>query len=208
MSSLLGNLLMETCTLPGTASVITLAGAPTGRRPFSSRFTNGQSCWYFMFDGDRAEAAKGTYGSGPPSTLTRPASVTWNSDGSTSRINFPGQTYVICEPPAEAWVTTDDFTETTGVTRGWMRWPNKKIFQYGYEVTPANSGVKRVDFPIPFPTALLTMIPVPVLTGYYPLATVVGDRDRTYSNVLAINMQAGSAYTTGGMYFYWFAIGE
>lgn len=60
-----------------------------------------------MHDGTNWEVALGTYGSGPPSTMTRPSTVLRNSAGTTSRINFPGLTNIYSAIPADRVVMGD-----------------------------------------------------------------------------------------------------
>lgn len=103
---MLGNFIQETTTAPGTSASVNLAGAPTGRVPFSSRFTTGQRCFYGMDDGTQAEAGYGTFTTGSPNTFSRDQ-VLWNSAGTTARLNFTGATKIYNDVPAERFVYMD-----------------------------------------------------------------------------------------------------
>lgn len=151
MSARLGSMILETCTAPGASALITLNGPPTGRSSFSSRFTNGTQCYYFIADGLRWESGLGTFQSGPPNGIQRPATVIANSDNNTQRINFPGTSYVYCDAPGEQMVLMDDFAQSTlSPTGGYQRLPGNFLMQWG-QAASDSAGHAVITFPIQFP---------------------------------------------------------
>lgn len=100
---MLRNYIEESCNAPGTNSVISLAGAPTGRRRWRDAFASGSAVYYGIDDGSQAEWGIGTLTWGTPDTLTR-ATVLGNTAGTTSRLNFSGACRVFNEMPAERLV--------------------------------------------------------------------------------------------------------
>jgi hypothetical protein len=96
---MLSNMVTETANNPGT-STINLIGAATGRVTFSSKFTSGTQCYYWISDGTQFEYGIGTSTSGAPNTLSRDT-VLGNSAGTTSKLNFSGSVTVWNEVPAE-----------------------------------------------------------------------------------------------------------
>src|SRR5579884_4223997 len=92
----------ENTTAPGTAT-ISLGGATTGSRTFSSAFNSGDVVMYGMFDGTDWENGIGTLTSGSPWTLSR--DQVFSSSNSGSKVNFTTNPLVGC-----AW-------STEGITR-------------------------------------------------------------------------------------------
>jgi hypothetical protein len=206
MSSRLGNLILETCSLPGASAVITLNGPPTGRAAFSSRFAAGSPAYYFLHDGDRWETALGTYGGGSPATLTRPTTVIGNSFGNTSRVDFPGATNVICEAPAQQWVLLDDFALVGTGTNGYIRLPLGIIIQFGFANTVGTGGVANITFPIAFPSVRGPVFAIPVgASVYQPWSMIVGGTFLNRIDIFAGRTTDGVALS--GITFYWAAIG-
>ncbi len=92
---------IETANNPGTNATVNLAGAVTGPfRSFASAFSSGDNVFYTISDETAArETGIGTFVAGAPNTITR-NTVTANTLGTTSRINFIGSVFVWCSIPA------------------------------------------------------------------------------------------------------------
>ena len=86
----LADRVQETTTTSGTGSV-TLAGAVTGYRTFSSAFSVGTSVWYCIVDGANWEVGRGTLSAS--TTLTR--DKVYSSSNSGSAITLSGGTSVV-----------------------------------------------------------------------------------------------------------------
>ena len=97
---MLGNFIVETVNNPGVAT-LNLLGAATGRVTFSSIFSSGSQCYYYISDGTSFEYGIGTSTTGAPNTLSRDT-VFGNSSGTTSKINFSGLCTVWNDLPAQA----------------------------------------------------------------------------------------------------------
>ena len=107
MATLIGDLICETSSAPGTSATISLAGATAGRVAFVSQFTNGASVFYYLFDNVSTwESGIGTFNTGAPNTLTRTTRMS-NSSGTLVKLNFTGTTYVFNEVPAARAVVAD-----------------------------------------------------------------------------------------------------
>jgi hypothetical protein len=113
---MLGNFILETANAPGQATVVNLAGAVAGRRPFSSRFANGANAFVFLDDGTQAEASFGPVTVGSPNSVSR-SFVVWNTAGTTARLNFSGAVRVYNEVPAERVAYFDDNNVLTTTNR-------------------------------------------------------------------------------------------
>ena len=87
MALVLADRVQETTTTSGTGT-LTLAGASTGYKTFSSGIGNTNTTYYVIFDqtANVWEAGVGTVGAG---TLTRDT-VFSNSSGTTAKISFAG----------------------------------------------------------------------------------------------------------------------
>jgi hypothetical protein len=109
---MLGNLILETTNAPGTSADCLLAGAATGRLPFSSAFVSGAICFYVLNDGTQSEWGIGTYTAGSPNKLTR-TTVLKNSAGTTARLNFLGSTRCYNDIPAEKSLWVDQNNTVT-----------------------------------------------------------------------------------------------
>lgn len=97
---MLKNYIQETASAPGTSTTFNLAGATAPFKTFTSSFSSGASCFYFMVDASIWEAGNGTFTSGAPNTLAR-TTVLANSSGTTARLNFASTTTVYNSIPAE-----------------------------------------------------------------------------------------------------------
>lgn len=120
---MLGNLVRETATSPGTGTTVTLTGASSGRRTFIQEFGSGASCFYFITDGTQTEAQIGTTAAGPPATLTRGTPVWTSAAGTTSptRLNFTGTVTVYAGLPAQRAVYTNGTGDLQGLTAAKVR---------------------------------------------------------------------------------------
>lgn len=102
--AMLDDFVLELISAPGNSATINLAntGSVTGRIPMASSplITSGASVYYYMVSGALWEKGRGTFTAGTPPTLAR-STVLNNSNGTTSRINFTGSTYVYMGIPAE-----------------------------------------------------------------------------------------------------------
>lgn len=90
MTQLFANRVQETVTAPGTAAFQLANNAPTGYVNFASApgIANGSTLDYEADDGTSWESGTLTFNTGTPNTLSR--SITVNSAGTTSPINFTG----------------------------------------------------------------------------------------------------------------------
>lgn len=87
----------ETSTTSGTGT-ITLAGAVSGYRAFSSAFADGDTVRYLILDGTSWEAGEGVYSAG---TLTR--ATVFASTNSNALVSFSGSSKAVwCNVPAAA----------------------------------------------------------------------------------------------------------
>lgn len=120
---MLGNIVRETSTAPGTGTTVTLNGATAGRRTFLDEFGAGASCFYFITDGTQTEAQIGTVAAGPPATLTRGTPVWTSAAGATSptRLNFTGTVTVYSALPGQRAVYTDGSGDLKGITAAKLR---------------------------------------------------------------------------------------
>lgn len=101
----------ETTTTTGTGT-LTLLGAPTGYRTFSSAFGNSVSVYYVIQGGSEWEVGSGTTGAG---TLTR--STVYASSNSGALVNLSAGTKdVFCSYVASNAVTTSDASTLTNKT--------------------------------------------------------------------------------------------
>jgi hypothetical protein len=105
MVAMIDDFVLETASAFGTSTTVSLAGAPTGRSPFSV-FSDGQVIYFFIDDGTQWEACQGAYHTGSPSTVSR-TTVIRNSAGTTSRLNFAGSARVYCEVPSSRRIYAD-----------------------------------------------------------------------------------------------------
>ncbi len=94
----------ETANAPGTAATVNLLGPPLGFRGFLTAFPSGSSVVYLIFEPSTGqwEMGLGTVAAGSPNTLTRPATVSENSAGTTSRLNFTAAVEVLNIFPASS----------------------------------------------------------------------------------------------------------
>lgn len=90
----------ETATAPGTNTTFNLGGASAPFLAFASVFSTGATVFYFMQDSSQAEWGYGTLTTGSPDTLAR-TTVTGNTSGTTSKLNFAGATAVYITVPPE-----------------------------------------------------------------------------------------------------------
>lgn len=120
---MLGTLVRETATAPGTGTTVTLTGATAGRRTFVSEFGSAASCFYFITDGTQTEAQIGTVSAGPPATLTRGTPVWTSAAGATSptRLNFTAAVVVYAQLPGQRAVYTDNAGALQGITAAKLR---------------------------------------------------------------------------------------
>jgi len=99
MAFVLADRVQETCTSPGTGTV-SLLGAVTGYRTFSSGIGDGNATFYTIADqsGSNWEVGVGTYTTSG-STLTRTSVI--SSSNSNNKVNFSAGTQnVFCDFPA------------------------------------------------------------------------------------------------------------
>jgi hypothetical protein len=89
----------ETTATTGTGT-ISLGGAVTGFRAFSSAFVSGQKVFYTIENGASWEVGEGTVTSGTPWTLSRDTVL--DSSNSGSLVNFTTGSSVYCTRPAVA----------------------------------------------------------------------------------------------------------
>jgi hypothetical protein len=89
----------ETTTTTGTGT-ISLGGAATGFRTFSSAFVSGQKVFYTIENGASWEVGEGTVTSGTPWTLSRDTVLDSSAGGSL--VNFTTGSSVYCTRPAVA----------------------------------------------------------------------------------------------------------
>jgi hypothetical protein len=97
---MLKNFVKETASAPGTSTTFNLGGATAPFVTFAASFSNGATCLYVMYSTTQAEWGVGTVTHGSPNTLSR-TTVSGNTVGTTSKLNFTGTTTVICAPIAE-----------------------------------------------------------------------------------------------------------
>lgn len=105
MALVLADRVQETCTSPGTGAV-SLLGALTGFKTFSSSIGNGNTCYYTIADqnGGNWEVGIGTYTSSG-NTLTRTTPI---SGSAATPVNFSsGSQNVFVTYPAEKAVYLD-----------------------------------------------------------------------------------------------------
>jgi len=183
--------------------------------PFSSRFQNGNAVYYFMVDGSRYETALGIYGSGSGvSTITRPATVIANHLGTTTRVDFPGATTVICECPAERTVTLDAFT-TSFAVNGYAKVPGvgvasgaegSLIYQWGSASTVASAAGSLINFPIAYPTICYAVVLGNIFSGaaFTTGSVTHGTPTTTGFRAFGGNTATGVA---AALSFHWWAIG-
>ena len=115
MALIVADRVQETTAITGTGT-LTLLGAATGYRTFSSAIGNTNTTYYVIVDpiANVWEIGIGTVGAG---TLTRDT-VLINSSGTTSKISFTGNTSnVWCDYPATKAVTAD-FIYAPGTFQG------------------------------------------------------------------------------------------
>lgn len=111
MALVLADRTQETTTTSGTGT-LTLAGASTGYKTFSSAIGNGNTTYYVIFDqtANVWEVGLGTVGAG---TLSRDT-VYSNSSGTTAKISFAGNSSnVWCDYPATQSVYKDSLNDAT-----------------------------------------------------------------------------------------------
>ena len=105
MTFVLADRVQETSTTSGTGT-LTLAGASSGYKTFSSGVGNGNTTYYVAYDQTAQvwEIGQGTVGAG---TLSRDT-VTANSSGTTAKISFTGNTLTVwCDYTATQAVPQD-----------------------------------------------------------------------------------------------------
>ncbi len=97
----LADWVLETASNPGTNATVNLAGAVIGPfKSFASSFANGDKVFYTISDETAArETGVGTFTAGAPNSISRDT-VTANTLGTTSRLNFIGAVFVWCSVPA------------------------------------------------------------------------------------------------------------
>jgi hypothetical protein len=95
MAFVLPDWVWETTTTTGTGAV-TLAGAVSGYRAFSSQLANGDTCYYSLFDGTNFEEGLGTYASAG-NTLTR--TTVYRSTNAGAAVNWGAGTRQIMASP-------------------------------------------------------------------------------------------------------------
>lgn len=100
------DMVLETATNPGTGS-FTLAGAVSGRLPFSSGLASNDLVFYYASDGNQTEWGEGTFVSGSPNVLQR-TTVIGTTNGGTAPLNFSGTVNIYSCPPAERMPLLDD----------------------------------------------------------------------------------------------------
>jgi hypothetical protein len=98
MAFVLADYVHETASNPGTGTV-NLAGAATGRRAFVDAVGSGNTTYYYITDGTKAEWGIGTVTAGTPNTLAR-TTVIGNDLGTTAKRNFTGTVQVYIDVPA------------------------------------------------------------------------------------------------------------
>ena len=120
---MLGTLVRETATAPGTGTTVTLTGATAGRRTFVSEFGSAASCFYFITDGTQTEAQQGTVSAGPPATLTRGTPIWTSAAGTTSptRLNFTAAVVVYAQLPGQRALYTNNSGDLQGITAAKVR---------------------------------------------------------------------------------------
>jgi hypothetical protein len=95
MAFVLADWVWETTTTTGTGAV-TLGGAVTGYRAFSSQLANADTCYYSMWDGTDFEEGLGTYTSAG-NTLTR--TTVYRSTNAGAAVNWgAGTRQIVCAP--------------------------------------------------------------------------------------------------------------
>ncbi len=138
---MLGNFIVETVNNPGVAT-LNLLGAATGRVTFSSIFSSGSQCYYYISDGTSFEYGIGTSTTGAPNTLSRDT-VFGNSSGTTSKINFSGLCTVWNDLPAQARIgysTRSRIDPTSGYLGLGLTAPSSRLHVSG----DASTGVDNV----------------------------------------------------------------
>ncbi|MBS1020521.1 hypothetical protein JK207_00530 [Gluconobacter cerinus] len=102
----LADFVIETSSNPGTGDFV-LNGAPVGRVPFSSAFSDQETVYYFADDGTQAEWGLGTLTVGPPAILKR-TRVLGNTYANSGILRLMGQVQVYNEVPARFLPLLDD----------------------------------------------------------------------------------------------------
>jgi hypothetical protein len=167
---MLGDMVLETTTNPGTSTTVNLAGAETGFVGFASAFSTGASIYYVLRDGTQWEAGSGTFTTGSPNTISR-TTVISNSAGNTSRLNFTGLTQVYCAVPASRSVHLNNIGTLSGATATAISTP----IWGGTAGGTANA---------------LTISPSPAITSYVAgqiFAFIVGSADNSGAATININ---------------------
>lgn len=217
---MLKDFVLETCSAPGTTATVNLAGAPTGRNTFASKFSTGVNVYYFMDDGTQWEAGWGVFTTGSPNTLNR-GTVLANSAGTTVKLNFAGSTRIYNSLPAARvpWLDQSgnltiagsatvgaggSFLASTG-GNGYQKLPSGLIRQWGSSTTGIGTGV-TVTYPIVFPGSCSGVQLTAVNAGGAPTAVLA------VTAVNATNFGVNSATASTGAFlnsvaFYWEAVG-
>ena len=140
MTFVLADRVQETSTTSGTGT-LTLAGASTGYKTFSSAIGNTNTTFYVVYDQTAQvwEVGQGTVGAG---TLSRDT-VLSNSSGTTALISFTGNTLTVwCDYPASQSVyknlngeaTAPVMVSSNGIT------VNSQTVSQNYTISTGNNG--------------------------------------------------------------------
>jgi len=141
MGLVLADRVQETTTTSGTGT-LTLAGASTGYKTFSSAIGNGNTTYYVIFDQTASawEVGLGTVGAG---TLSRDT-VLSNSLGTTTQITLAGNSSnVWCDYPASEAVYQDSLNNATApqmvASNGLL--VNSQTVSASYTIASGNNAV-------------------------------------------------------------------
>ncbi len=94
----LADAVLETTSSPGTSTTFALLGPVSARSSFGSKFSDGDVVFYYADNGIDLEYGFGAFAAGA-NRIAR-STVLGNTQGTTSRIDFTGTTYVYNEVPA------------------------------------------------------------------------------------------------------------
>lgn len=108
MAFVLEDRVVETANNPGQGD-FELLGATTNNRTFVAAIGNGNTTRYLAVGAEGWEIGVAQVSAGSPDRLLRPGTVTKNSDGGTSPINFTGTVTVACVASIEdvLWLNED-----------------------------------------------------------------------------------------------------
>jgi len=175
----------ETTTTTGTGAV-TLAGAATNARAFSSQLANGDTCWYSIWDGTDFEAGLGTYTSAG-NTLTR-TRVDRSTNGGAA-VNFGAGTKQVMSSAIGVALQSLFTTGSTG-------FPNRTADNTWAYYSTVGSGT------------VVALATAPVFQTSWGLGTADVSHILESAGTLGIHTAASDAHTTGqgrieNLYTFW-----